>query len=99
MHHTVNADCPGHRTGLRGRRRIHPSWVLVLAVAVASCGYQLDGPRLPNNASRLSIATVKNETTTGELDIRLQQLLRSRMLRHTSFDLVAAEGSDMSLEV
>ncbi len=69
------------------------------AVLAAGCGYSLDSPRLPDNAGTLAISAIRNQTTTGELDIRLQHLVRARMLRHASLDLVPIERSDMSVEI
>lgn len=72
---------------------------LAAALALAACGYRLDSPRLPDNAGTLFIAPIRNRTTAGELDIRLRQLLRHRLLRHASLDLAAQETADMTLEV
>lgn len=97
MPHIVNAGLSSRIPPLR-----QAPWLvafLVLVLALPGCGYTLDSPRLPLNASRLSIATIKNSTTTGEMDIRLGQILRSRLLRQSSFDLVSVESSDLSLEI
>lgn len=73
--------------------------VFAAALGLGACGYRLDSPRLPDNAGTLFIAPIRNRTTTGELDIRLAHLLRSRLLRHASFDLAAQEAADMTLDV
>jgi hypothetical protein len=98
MRRSVNASRQRFTGPMGAIRRLRITLVLPLCMALAGCGYRLDTPHLPNNASRLAVAAIRNETATGELDIRLQQFLRSRLLRHTSFDLVALDRGDLSLE-
>ncbi len=70
-----------------------------LLPGLVGCGYQMEAQHLPQNASTLAIGAVRNRTFTGELDLRLKDQLRRRLMRNPSFALTAAEGSELILEI
>ncbi len=72
---------------------------LVLAAALGGCGYRQAVPRLPGDAGRLAIGPVRNHTFTGELDVRLREALRRRLLAHAFVRPVAGARSELVLEI
>jgi hypothetical protein len=84
----------------RARRKALLAVTLLAAALLAgACGYRLDAPHLPDNASRLAVGVIQNRTATGELDIRLQDKLRTVLLRHPSVMLTSPEFADLVLDV
>lgn len=73
--------------------------VLALVLAVSGCGYRADVEGLPEGASTLGIAPVRNLTYTGELDVGLNGALRDLLSRNPAFLLAAPEDSQLVLEV
>ena len=70
-----------------------------LLPGLVGCGYHMEAQHLPRNASTLAIGTIHNRTFTGELDLRLKDQLRRRLMRNPSFALTAAEGSELVLDI
>jgi hypothetical protein len=99
MHHAANACPPSACRTLLARVAAAFALLLCLASALAGCGYHLDSPHLPNEAGTLSFAPIRNQSSTGELDIRLQDLLRARLVRHSNVNLVPVTRSDVSLTI
>ena len=63
------------------------------------CGYRMETAKLPDNAESLGIGTIRNLTYTGELDIRLKNLLRRRLLRNPAFSVISPDRSQLILEI
>jgi len=97
MRRPVNASTPRLRRGRAAA--ICLAAALALPLALGGCGYGLDSPRLPQGAGTIAIAAIRNRTTTGELDIRLAQLLRYRLSRHSTFSLAPEDSADVVLQV
>ena len=72
---------------------------LVLGIMVAGCGYHMDKPRLPGGARNLSVAVIRNQTFTGEVDVRLQRELRRLLFRDAGIHVTPLEQSQLSLEI
>lgn len=72
---------------------------LAAALALAGCGYEQNRPRLPGKAERLTIGLVQNRTYTGELDVRLREEIRKRLLLNDAVVLTSPEQSELTLEL
>ena len=66
---------------------------------VAGCGYHMDKPRLPGGARNLSVAVIRNQTFTGEVDVRLQHELRRLLYRDAGIHVTPREQSQLNLEI
>ncbi|MBI4083611.1 MAG: hypothetical protein HY423_13480 [Candidatus Lambdaproteobacteria bacterium] len=95
---------------LAARRAPRPWWpgrlraagamiALAAALALAGCGYEQNRPRLPGKAERLTIGLVQNRTYTGELDVRLREEIRKRLLLNDAVVLTSPEQSELTLEL
>jgi hypothetical protein len=85
-----------------GARRFGaPGCAIALAtlVALAGCGYEQNRPRLPGKAERLTIGLVQNRTYTGELDVRVREEIRNRLLLNGAVVLTSPERSELTLEL
>ncbi len=83
-------------------------WVAAASVGAAmlgalfvlnGCGYSQDVPTLPEGAKSIFVAPVQNLTEQGELDVRLQALLRRRLLRHSHVAVHTASDAELVLSV
>lgn len=72
---------------------------ILLAAALAGCGYARESPRLPGNAGTVAIGTIRNRTLTGEVDVRLAHRLRALLLKHPGIELAVPEHSDLVLDI
>ena len=73
--------------------------LLGAALLLSACGYNQDVPTLPGGAKSIYVAPVQNLTDMGELDVRLQALLRRRLLRHSHVAVNTAGAADLVLSV
>lgn len=74
--------------------------VMLGALSVLNgCGYSQDVPTLPAGAKSIFVAPVQNLTEMGELDVRLQALLRRRLLRQAHVAVNTADDADLVLSV
>jgi len=94
---------PPHRSSRHSRGPLRRgAWALgaiLLAAAVAGCGYSRESPRLPGNAGTVAIGNIRNRTLTGEVDVRLGHRLRALLLKHPGIELAAPEHSDLVLDI
>ncbi len=93
-----NATAAGH-WAIRARRALLPAALAALWLVAAGCGYRQDVPRLPAGALSLAIGPIENATFTGELDVRLRDALKRRLMRHAHITLRPPEASDLVLTV
>ena len=63
------------------------------------CGYRMETAKLPDNAESLGIGTIRNLTYKGELDIRLKNILRRRLLRNPAISVISPDRSQLILEI
>ncbi len=76
-----------------------PAAWLAAALLLAGCGYSMETRSLPDHAHSLSIGKVRNLTYTGELDVRVKQELRQKLLRNPALVLKSPKESDLVLDI
>ena len=73
--------------------------LFVVGLAVAGCGYRQEVPRLPDNATSVGIGSVKNLTSTGQLDVLLKTALIRQLSRNPALFLTGGERSQLILDI
>ena len=95
---STRAAAPDGRLGLFMASLFVASLLMVSLLAVG-CGYRQERPGLPAGARSLGLSPVKNLTGSGELDVRLQALLKRRFSGHANIRLRDPGKSDLRLHI
>ena len=72
---------------------------LFLLTGATGCGYTMDAPGLPEGHRTLAVDTVRNETFTAEVDVRLQRELRRQLFRDAAIRVVSPTQTDLLLQI
>jgi len=72
---------------------------IAAVLLLAGCGYSRETPRLPGNAGTIAIATIRNRTTQGEVDVRLGHELRALFLKHPGIQMGSLDHTDLVLDI